>query len=115
MDKYKKFYEEQLEAAKKEHLQNAEKIRTGIRVLFIVPIMFLILMFLTGANKAVFLVMFIISVFAIAFYLIYVEYRDFELQKKILMREKGMEEADSLMQMNIDRVAGAVTNLIKDS
>lgn len=114
MDKYKKFYEEQLKAAKEQHLQNAQRIRTGIHVLFIVPIIFMLLMFLTGANKAVFLVLFIASVFAIAIYLIYVEYKDYELQEKILMREESMKEADSLMMMNLERVGGVVSNIIGD-
>ena len=113
MDKYSRFYENQMKKAREQHIKNAERIRIGIRVLFIVPIMFLLLMFLTGANKAVFLVLFIVSLFAIAIYLIYVEYRDFELQETILLREKEIEEADSLVMMNLEKVTSVVSDLIE--
>ncbi len=112
MDKYEEFYKESLARAKKEHRDNAQKLRSGIRILFIVPIFFLALMFMTGANKAVFLVLFIISLFVIAFYLINLEYRDYKLQEKFLNR--GSEEIEGLVQMNLDRVAGVVTNIVEN-
>ena len=66
---------------------------------------FLALLFLTGSNKVIFLILWIVSLFALSIYLIVVEYMDYNLQEKI-MELKG-EEGDlkAVTPTDFDRAA----------
>lgn len=91
-------YEEQYQAlrayAEEEHGNNQHKIKVGIWVNIFLPLLFLILSFINTDSKIVFLIFWIISLFAISFYLITVEYQDYTLQER--MRKFGVaEEEDS--------------------
>ena len=70
------------------HEKNSKKIRIGLKVNILLPLVFLIISFLTKSSKLVFLVLWIVSLFGIAFYLLYIEFNDFKLQEK--MREFGI-------------------------
>ena len=72
---------------------------------WIVPLFFLALLFLTGSNKVIFLILWIVSLFALSIYLIVVEYMDYNLQEKI-MELKG-EEGDlkAVTPTDFDRAA----------
>ncbi len=63
------------------HITNRRRIRAGIRCLLIVPLIFLILLLMTGSDRIIFLVLWVISMFLIAGYLIYLEYMDFKVDK----------------------------------
>ena len=65
------------------HVTNRRRIRAGIRCLLIVPLIFLILLFMTGSDRIIFLVLWVISMFLIAGYLIYVEYMDFKVDQMV--------------------------------
>lgn len=69
------------------------------------PLVFLALLFLTGSNKVIFLILWIVSLFALSIYLIVVEYMDYNLQEKI-MELKG-EEGDlkAVTPTDFDRAA----------
>ena len=63
----------------KEHERNRKRIKYGFRSMLIVPLVFLVLMFmsdLTGTSKLIMLIVWIISMLVIAGYLIVVEYVD---------------------------------------
>ena len=80
--------------------QNLKKIRIGIRCIWIVPAIFLLLMLFTGSSKIIFLVLWIVSLFGISVYLIGVEYSDYQLQKKINeIKGAGEREMDSLLEV----------------
>ena len=82
------------------HEQNLKKIRIGIRCIWIVPAIFLLLMLFTGSSKIIFLVLWIVSLFGISVYLIGVEYSDYQLQKKINeIKGAGEREMDSLLEV----------------
>ncbi len=89
-------YEEQFQKLKayseEEHKNNQHKIKVGIWVNIFLPLFFLILSFINTDSKIVFLIFWIISLFAIAFYLMTVEYQDYSLQER--MREFGVVEED---------------------
>ena len=89
-------YEEQYQAlrayAEEEHRNNQHKIKVGIWVNIFLPLLFLILSFINTDSKIVFLIFWIISLFAISFYLITVEYQDYTLQER--MRKFGVAEED---------------------
>ena len=65
------------------HVTNRRRIRAGIRCLLIVPLIFLILLLMTGSDRIIFLVLWVISMFLISGYLIYVEYMDFKVDKMV--------------------------------
>lgn len=65
------------------HITNRRRIRAGIRCLLIVPLIFLILLLMTGSDRIIFLVLWVISMFLISGYLIYVEYMDFKVDKMV--------------------------------
>lgn len=83
------------------HEENQKRIKVGIRCLWIVPMIFLVLMFLTDSSKLIFLVLWIVSLFAIAIYLIYVEYSDHKIQEQ--MNEiRGIEESETESLINVE-------------
>lgn len=66
------------------HEQNQKRIKIGLRCIYIIPLFFLVLlMIVSDSSKIIFLVLWIVSLFAIAVYLIGVEYVDYKLQEKM--------------------------------
>ena len=66
------------------HEQNQKRIKIGLRCIYIIPLFFLVLLMLVpDSSKIIFLVLWIVSLFAIAVYLIGVEYVDYKLQEKM--------------------------------
>lgn len=82
-NKYERMYENLLEYEHKIHNRNQKRIRIGLKCIWIIPLIFLALLFWTGSSKIIFLVLWIVSLFAIAIYLILVEYMDYKLQEKL--------------------------------
>ena len=66
------------------HEQNQKRIKIELRCIYIIPLFFLVLlMIVPDSSKIIFLVLWIVSLFAIAVYLIGVEYVDYKLQEKM--------------------------------
>lgn len=66
------------------HEQNQKRIKIGLRCIYIIPLFFhVLLMIVPDSSKIIFLVLWIVSLFAIAVYLIGVEYVDYKLQEKM--------------------------------
>ena len=66
------------------HEQNQKRIKIGLRCIYIIPLFFLVLlMIVPDSSKLIFLVLWIVSLFVIAVYLIGVEYVDYKLQEKM--------------------------------
>ena len=80
---YQKLYDRLLEEVGALHRANQRRIRSGLRALLAVTVGLMLLMFLAGGNKVFTLMLWILSIFAVAAYLIAVEYMDYELQKKL--------------------------------
>ena len=91
--KYKERYEKFIAYEKENHEKNQRKIRNGLKVNILLPLVFLIISFATDSSKLIFLILWITSLFGIAFYLIYVEYTDFRMQELL----GTMEEEKSLI------------------
>ena len=72
------------------HQQNQKRIRVGLKINIILPLFFLILSFAISEGKLVFLLLWIISLFGIATYLIYVEYSDYKMLEQL--KELGVDE-----------------------
>ncbi|MBD9204038.1 MAG: hypothetical protein EGQ29_05550 [Clostridiales bacterium] len=80
---YQELYDRLLEEVSTLHRNNRRRIRVGMRMLLAVTLGLMLLMFLAGGNKVFTLLLWILSMFAVAAYLIAVEYADYELQKKL--------------------------------
>ena len=97
--KYQQLYGRLLDEVKLLHERIKVGIRQGLKMLLIVPLLFMVVMFLTQGSKGIFLVLWIVSTFVIAAFLIALEYVDHGIQKR-LEEITGMENElpdDSLM------------------
>ena len=97
-EKYHQLYDRLLEEVTALHQSNQRRIRTGMRALVIVTLGLMLLMFLAESNKVFTLILWIVSMFALAAYLIGVEYMDYELQKKL--QDITREELSDLGQLS---------------
>ena len=98
-DKYHQLYDRLLDEVKRLHELIKIGIRQGLKMLVIVPLVFMVVMFLTQGSKGIFLVLWIVSTFVLAAFLIALEYVDHGIQKR-LEEITGMENElpdDSLM------------------
>lgn len=82
------------------HAENVKKLKAGIKCIFTVPACFLILLFLTGSSKIIFLVLWIASLFIIAAYLIHVEYSDYKVQEMVNSLQDTEDNIDGLIDIN---------------
>lgn len=97
--KYHQLYDRLLQEVEMLHERIKVGIRQGLKMLVIVPLLFMLVMFLTQGSKGIFLVLWIVSTFVIAAFLIALEYVDHGIQKR-LEEITGMENAqpeDSIM------------------
>ena len=95
---------------------NQVRIHKGLWALIISTVLFLTIMFITNGSKVIFLLMWIATMFAVAAYLIAVEYLNFELKRKveeITRREQdfGEETADIVVRQRRQRLAETITEL----
>lgn len=106
-------YEKLVNYERKIHEKNQKRIQIGLKCILIIPLIFLILLFWTESNKVVFLILWIVSLFAIAVYLIAVEYMDYNLQEKL--KELNEEEGDveALIGTEMDEMEENLRNAIQ--
>ena len=81
-------FNKMLEYYTESHRKNKKRIRVGMICMIVIPLIFLMLMFTMNSSKIVYLVFWIISLFALCTYLIAVEYMDYNLQER--MKELGV-------------------------
>lgn len=86
--KYKEMMAQFVEYQQDLHEKNQKRIRVGLKINILVPLIFLIISFATQGSKLIFLILWIVSLFGIAFYLVYVEYTDYVMMEK--MKQFGM-------------------------
>lgn len=89
---YKIAYSKLLQEQEALHQKNVKRIRWGIRSAIVIPLVFMILMFVMGSSKTTYLVLWIASLFLICGYIIYVEYYDYTLQK--MLQDAGIKTDD---------------------
>lgn len=96
-DKYRKAYNMVIEYEKEAHRKNQKRIAVGLKLIIIIPLIFLTLLFFTGSSKVIFLILWIVSLFILAAYLITVEYMDYNLMErmaKLRGQDDDMEDYD---------------------
>ena len=89
---YEKIYENFMAYEAHLHRKNQRKIRVGFKVNILLPLVFLFLCFIMPGTKFLFLMLWIVSLFGIAAYLVYVEYSDYKTLNK--MKEFGIVDED---------------------
>lgn len=97
--KYSQLYQALLQEVLQFHSGNQRRIRKGMLSLLLVPLAFLVLLFLSDGSQVIFLLLWIVSMFGIAAYLIAVEYVDYEMQnkvKKITQKEVELDQLTAL-------------------
>ena len=94
--KYSQLYQALLQEVLQFHSGNQRRIRKGMLSLLLVPLVFLVLLFLSEGSRVIFLLLWIVSMFGIAAYLIAVEYIDYEMQNKVKKITKKEVELDQL-------------------
>lgn len=112
---YEKLYGMLVEYEEEIHKKNQKRIKIGMKCLLIIPMIFLILLMLTDSSKIVFLILWIVSLFILAGYLIFVEYSDDKLQQKmseISHREEA--ERDALIGGGIAQVEERLMTVIQN-
>ncbi len=94
---YEKKYNELMANFDEMHKRNVRKTSAALKSFLIIPTIFLILVFMTNSSKTVFLVLWIVSMFAIAAVLIVTEYQDYSIRKMVsqtAVQEEAVEEAE---------------------
>ena len=97
--KYSQLYQALLQEVLQFHNGNQRRIRKGMLSLLLVPLVFLVLLFLSEGSRVIFLLLWIVSMFGIAAYLIAVEYVDYEMQNKVKKITQKEVELDQLMAL----------------
>lgn len=109
-DKYRKAYNMVIEYEKEAHRKNQKRIAVGLKLIIIIPLIFLALLFFTGSSKVIFLILWIVSLFILAAYLITVEYMDYNLMER-MAKLRGQDED----MENYDFIGNdAIENRIRD-
>ena len=97
---YQELFDRLLDEVRTLHKNNRRRIRNGMRMLLVVTVGLMLLMFLAQGNKVFTLMLWIFSMFAVAAYLIAVEYADYELQKKLeQITQMELESMGALLEL----------------
>ena len=109
--KFQEMYEKLMDYESSLHEINQKRIKIGLRCIYIIPLIFLVLLFITDSSKIIFLVLWIASLFGIAIYLIGVEYVDYKLQEK--MNEiGGKNDIEPKSLITIEQVSQKVAGVV---
>ena len=86
---YHEMYDRLVEEVTALHQANQRRIHKGLWGMIIVLVLYLVLLFVTNGSKVIILLLWIMTMFALAAYLISLEYLNFELEKKLRHRRGG--------------------------
>ena len=112
-NKYEEMYEKLVFYEQKIHETNQKRIRIGLKCIWIIPLIFLVLLFWTESNKVVFLILWIVSLFAIATYLILTEYADYNLQERLSEIVNEERKPEALLGQELTEMSANLKNVIQ--
>ena len=90
--RYEELYEQLLERGLDMHMHNKRRIRNGMILLLLLPVILGVILWVTGSDKIVFLIIWVLCMFALSIYLITIEYIDDSVEKTL--EEVTEREAD---------------------
>lgn len=96
-NKYEVLYTELLDRGDQLHQSNKRRIRRGIVVLIILPVILDAIRLLTDSDKVVFLIIWILIMFVVSAYLISIEYLDSAIEKTLRDVTDTEAEFDGLL------------------
>ena len=114
--KYEQLYTQLLERGEMLHENNKKRIRRGLIFLVILPVILGLILWITGSSKIVFLIIWILCMFATCAYLISIEYLDDSVQKTLtevtdweadfdaLLPHASAEELQERIRMRIEEI-----------
>ena len=82
-NRYEELYTRLLERGMDMHVSNKKRIRAGLILLLLLPVILGIILKLTESDKIVFLIIWVFCMFAICIYLISIEYIDDAVRKTL--------------------------------
>ena len=101
-----KLYAKLLIFAEELHMGNKRRIRNGFISLAVMPVILIIVRLLTDSSRVVFLILWIVSMFVAAAFLIFVAFVDRQLQDTLNeLSQTEKQEFDSLLAINGRSVA----------
>lgn len=113
-ERYKNLFRQLVEEEEQLHTENQKRIRAGIQCLIWIPLLFLGLLFLTEGEKVIFLILWVVSLFLIAGYLIYIEYIDFQAQERLhSYTDQEHSSHSGLIGTDIEAFEETVTELLR--
>ena len=90
--RYEELYQQLLERGLDMHVHNKRRIRNGMILLLLLPVILGVILWVTGSDKIVFLIIWVLCMFALSIYLISIEYIDDSVEKTL--EEVTDREAD---------------------
>lgn len=95
------------------HQANQQRIHKGLWGMVVVLVLYLTLLFVTQGSKVIILLLWIMTMFALAAYLIAVEYLNHELKKKLehitqMELDLGPTAADVVAEANLAKLRGMI-------
>ena len=90
--RYEELYQQLLERGLDMHMHNKRRIRNGMILLLLLPVILGVILWVTGSDKIVFLIIWVLCMFALSIYLITIEYIDDSVEKTL--EEVTDREAD---------------------
>ena len=80
---YEELYRRLLERGEAMHSHNKRRIRAGLIVLALLPVILMLIRWLTDSDRVVFLIIWVLCMFSVCIYLIGIEFIDDQLQKTL--------------------------------
>lgn len=110
---YHEMYDRLVEEVTALHQANQRRIHKGLWGMIIVLVLYLVLLFVTNGSKVIILLLWIMTMFALAAYLISLEYLNFELEKKLrhitqMEHDFGRNAADVVAEENLEKLRGFI-------
>ncbi|MGM9574763.1 MAG: hypothetical protein ACI3VE_02530 [Oscillospiraceae bacterium] len=100
-------YNNLMQGLEEMHEKNVKRTRAALRCLLIIPAVILLMLFMTKGSKTIFLVLWIASMFIIAFVLIVVEYQDYLLRKMVAKSQETIQTIPEAAAAGVATAAGS--------
>ena len=105
---YHEMYDRLVEEVTALHQANQRRIHKGLWGMIIVLVLYLVLLFVTNGSKVIILLLWIMTMFALAAYLISLEYLNFELEKKLRHITQMEHDFGRNAEENLEKLRGFI-------
>jgi small-conductance mechanosensitive channel len=106
-NRYEQLYSDLTDYTHKLHDTNKKRIKYGVIVVLILPILLYFMRLSTGSDKVLFLLIWVLCTILVSVYLIAVEYLDYSIQNRVRVMTNSEEDFDNLYPTG-DDITGKV-------